>query len=293
MTEAIYAGVELGGTKCVLTLATGEHDILSQETLPTTLPDETLGNIERILTGWHEHRRISSLGIASFGPVDLHRESATFGHITTTSKLRWSGTDVAQRLHRHLGVPMAFDTDVNGAALAEMRWGAGQGMQDFAYITVGTGVGVGLIANGKSMRGFLHCELGHIQVERFPGDDWPGACPFHGDCVEGTASGGALKARFAGRSLDEIKVDDPIWENVAWTLAQLCHTIVCTSAPYAIAFGGGVMERQPHLLGRIEPMLVKSMNGYLELPDNYIRRPGLGAMAGPLGSIALAMDAVG
>lgn len=293
MTEGLYAGVELGGTKCVLTMADENRAIVAQQVVPTTEPDETLAAIESILLGWQAAHRVRALGIASFGPVDLHRNSPTFGHITTTSKLRWSGTDVAQRLQRALRVPMSFDTDVNGAALAEMRWGAGQGMQDFAYITVGTGVGVGLIANGKSMRGFLHCELGHIRVPRLPGDDWPGSCPFHGDCIEGTASGGALRKRFKGQSLAELGEDHPVWESVAWSLAQLCHTIACTAAPYAIAFGGGVMERQPHLLGRIEPLLRESLSDYFHLPEQYVRRPALGAMAGPLGSIALAMDARG
>lgn len=292
MTDGLYAGVELGGTKCVLTLARGDQSIVAQEVVPTEEPDVTLSTLEKVLLEWQARQSIRSLGIASFGPVDLDRNSATFGHITTTSKLRWSGTDVAQRLQRALNVPMSFDTDVNGAALAEMRWGAGQGMQDFAYVTVGTGVGVGLIANGRSMRGFLHCELGHVRVERLPGDDWPGACPFHGDCIEGTASGGALKKRFKGQSLDELSEDHPVWESVAWALAQLCQTIVLAAAPHAIAFGGGVMERQPHLLGRIEPLLLKSLNNYLKLPENYIRRPGLGAKAGPLGSIALALDAM-
>jgi fructokinase len=292
VTEVIYAGVELGGTKCVLTLAVDKDRILAQEVVPTTEPDVTLTAIENILLGWHRKSPIRSLGVASFGPVDLNRQSPTFGHITTTSKLRWSGTDVGQRLQSRLGVPMSFDTDVNGAAFAEMRWGAGQGMRDFAYITVGTGVGVGLIANGRSMAGFLHCEMGHLRTRRYQEDIWPGACPFHGDCVEGLASGSALKARFEGRSLDTIGPVDPIWDNVAFTLAQLCHAIACTAAPRAIAFGGGVMERQPHLLARIQPLLVESLNGYFDLPDNYVRAPGLGAKAGPLGSIALALDAV-
>ena len=291
MTDGLYAGVELGGTKCVLTLAQGDRTIVAQQVVPTTAPDETLGMVESVMLGWQAHHPVRALGVASFGPVDLQRSSRTFGYITKTSKLRWSGTDVAQRLQNALGVPMSFDTDVNGAALAEMRWGAGQGMQDFAYVTVGTGVGVGLIANGKSMRGFLHSELGHIRVPRLTGDDWPGACPFHGDCLEGIASGGALKKRFEGQSLDDIAQDHPVWESVAWSLAQLCHTITCTAAPHAIAFGGGVIERQPHLLGRIEPLLRESLADYFHLPEQYVRRPALGAMAGPLGSIALAMDA--
>ncbi|MFL6734769.1 MAG: ROK family protein [Sphingomicrobium sp.] len=292
MSGSVYAGVELGGTKCVLTLASSKDEQLASEVVPTTMPDETVGRIEQILVDWQRQQALKSLGIASFGPVDLDPASPTYGFITTTSKVGWGGTDVAQRLKQALNVPTAFDTDVNGAAFAEIRWGAGQGMQDFAYITVGTGVGVGLIANGLAMRGFMHCELGHIRVTRLPGADWPGACRFHGDCVEGLASGGALAARFGGHPLDQLGEDDPVWSEVAHTIAQLCHTIACTAAPRAIAIGGGVLERQPHLLRRIQPMLEESLNGYLDLPANFIRAPGLGAKAGPLGSIALAMDAV-
>lgn len=190
---------------------------------------------------------------------------------------------------------MAFDTDVNGAALAEMRWGAGQGMQDFAYITVGTGIGVGLIVNGKSTRGFAHSELGHIRPARLPGDDFAGRCPYHGDCAEGLASGPALKTRLGGRSFDEVSADDPLWETTAWTIAQLCHVIVCAAAPPAIALGGGVMDRQPHLLQRVNRMLGESLNGYMLLPggSDYVRPPALGSNAGPLGAIALAMSASG
>jgi fructokinase len=200
-----------------------------------------------------------------------------------------------RRLERAAGVPTAFDTDVNGAALAEIRWGAGKGFEDFAYITVGTGVGVGLIVNGKPTRGFAHCELGHIRVARLAGDTFAGSCPFHGDCVEGLAAGPSLKARLGGGTFGELAPDHQMWDSVAWGLAQLCHAIVCAAAPRAIAIGGGVVENNPHLLSRIERMLVESLNGYMRLPNEgpYIRAPALGAKAGPLGAIALAMTATG
>ncbi len=157
-----YAGVELGGTKCVCTLAHSPDSVLLQETILTTLPEETLGAIERLLSEW-AGRGITALGINSFGPVDLNVESPTWGFITRTTKPGWSGTNVARRLAGAAGAAVAFDTDVNGAARAEMRWGAGRGFDDFAYITVGTGVGVGLVVNGKPTRGFAHSELGHIR----------------------------------------------------------------------------------------------------------------------------------
>jgi fructokinase len=285
-----YAGVELGGTKCVAMLARGRDDILERASVPTTSPEATLAAIEQLLEQWKAGPGFDALGIASFGPVDLDRGSASYGHIVHTSKPGWSDSDVAGRLERAAGVPTAFDTDVNGAALAEMRWGAGRGFDDFAYITVGTGVGVGLIVNGKPTRGFAHSELGHIRPARLPGDDYAGRCPYHGDCVEGLASGPALEARLDGRKIGDVTADDPVWEPIAWTLAQLCHVIVCAAAPRAIAIGGGVIEGQRHLLERIEAMLVASLNGYMQLPQGrpYIRYPELGPDAGPLGAIALA-----
>jgi fructokinase len=289
----IYAGVELGGTKCVAILARGPDDVLAREIVPTTSPDETLGRVESVLLDWKRSHGFDALGIASFGPLDLDRQSAKYGHTVTTTKPGWSDVDVAPRLEAATGVPTSLDTDVNGAAFAEMRWGAGRGFDDFAYVTVGTGVGVGLIVNGQPTRGFAHCELGHIRVPRLPGDDWAGSCPYHGDCVEGLAAGSALKARF-GEGAKDLPADHPVWDSVAWALAQLCHAIVCSAAPRRIAMGGGVMEGHPHLLPRINAMLVKSLNAYVPLPSDgdYVRAPELGANAGPLGAIALAMTAM-
>lgn len=288
----LYAGVELGGTKCVAILASGPDEVVARETVRTTTPEETLGAISEFLSEWKLGRGYSALGIASFGPVDLDTKSSSYGQITSTPKPGWNGSDVVGRLQATAGVPTAFDTDVNGAALAEMRWGAGRGLDDFAYITVGTGVGVGLIVNGKPTRGFQHCELGHIRVARLVGDEFVGSCPYHGDCVEGLAAGPSLRARVGDRVVD-LPPDDPVWDSVAWAIAQLCHAIVCAAAPRAIAIGGGVTEKQPHLLNRVERMLIESLNGYMQLPtgEAYLRPPSLGSNAGPLGAIALAMTA--
>jgi fructokinase len=285
-----YAGVELGGTKCVLMLALGPDQIIERTTVPTTSPEATLEAIERLLQQWKTDHGFEALGIASFGPVELDRSSPSYGHIVHTSKRGWSDVDVAGRLERCAAVPTAFDTDVNGAALAEMRWGAGRGFDDFAYITVGTGIGVGLIVNGRPTRGFAHSELGHVRPARLPADEFAGCCPYHGDCVEGLASGPALQARLGGRDIADLAEDDPVWDAIAWTLAQLCHVIVCAAAPRAIAIGGGVIEGQRHLLERTQAMLVASLNGYMQLPrpGPYIRYPELGPDAGPLGAIALA-----
>jgi fructokinase len=290
----LLAGVELGGTKCICTLADADGEALDRQTVPTGAAEPTLAAIEAILSRWWHANAFAALGIASFGPIDLDPGSPSWGFITTTPKPGWKMTDVAARLSRAARVPAAFDTDVNGAALAEIRWGAGRGLDDFAYVTVGTGIGVGLIVNGRPTRGFGHSELGHIRVARLPGDDWAGACPYHGACVEGLAAGGSIAKRKGGASADRLAPDDPVWTNVAHALAQLCHVLVCASAPRRIAIGGGVVSGQPHLLARIEAMLVESLAGYVTLPGDgpYVVAPGLGDMAGPLGPIALALDLV-
>ena len=287
-----YAGVELGGTKCIAILADGPGQILARETVPTTTPGETLTALQVILARWQTDNGFAALGIGSFGPIDVDPSSPTYGRMRATPKPGWAHADILAPLAQAAKVPAVLDTDVNGAALAEMRWGSGRGMDDFAYITVGTGIGVGLIVNGRPTRGFGHSELGHLRVARLAGDDWPGSCPFHGDCVEGLASGSALIARLDA-DLASVPRDHAVWDSVTWTLAQLCHAIVLAAAPRRIAIGGGVPSRQPHLLERIEAELVASLNGYVELPmiEGYVCAPELGDDAGPLGAIALAMEA--
>jgi fructokinase len=294
----LLAGVELGGTKCVCILGTGPGDVRAMERLPTgNEREQTLRQIEDVLERWRlQFGAVRALGIASFGPVDLAPDSKTYGYITSTPKPGWRDTDLAQRLARRLGTPVGFDTDVNGAALAEGRWGAGAGLTDFAYVTVGTGIGVGSIVRGRSVFGMNHAEIGHIRVVRKRGDDFPGVCPFHGDCIEGLASGPAIEAR-AGRAATELAPDDPAWDFVAHGLAQMLHTMVLTTAPQRILLGGGVMSGQPHLFDRIRRELQRSLNGYVQAPElqeaiaQFVAPPGLGTMAGPLGALALAADA--
>jgi fructokinase len=235
----LVAGIELGGTKIVCLLARGPEDIEDRVQFPTTRPDETLAAIEHVLDGWG---KFEALGIASFGPVSIDRSAADYGHITSTPKPHWAGTDVAKRLAKRYTVPTGFHTDVVGAALAEARWGAAKGLGDIAYATVGTGIGVGLIAGGKPVDGLTHSEFGHLRPDRLPGDDWIGLCPFHGGCVEGLAAGPAIGAR-AGKRGEDIAADDPVWDPVAHVLGQLCHTLVLTGVPRRIVMGGGVMAR--------------------------------------------------
>jgi fructokinase len=281
----LLGGVELGGTKCVCLLGTGPDDIREQIAIPTGGDaNETLHQIETILGNWVSlHGPIAALGIASFGPVNLDQASARYGSITSTAKPGWRNTDVARRLAKLFPVPVGFDTDVNGAALA--------------YVTVGTGVGVGLVIDGRPAYGFGHSELGHIRIARKPGDLWQGACAFHGDCVEGLASGVAIAAR-AGLPANEVPQNSPVWDLVAHALAQLLHTIVLATAPRRILIGGGVIEGRPEILECVRRQLVESLNGYLSLAeltggiDGYAVPPGLGPLAGPLGALALAADCI-
>lgn len=293
----LLAGVELGGTKCVCIVGTGPDDIRAQERLATADPESTLTRIEALLEQWAgQYGSFESLGIASFGPLDLQPGSPTHGFIKATTKPGWANTDVAGRLGRRFAVPVGVNTDVNGAALAEGRWGAARGLHNFAYITVGTGVGVGLIVNGAPVFGCNHTEMGHIRIVRMAGDRWPGACTFHGDCVEGLASGPAIEAR-AGTSAARLAPDHEAWTAVAHTLGQLLHTLVLTTAPQRILLGGGVIASQAHLFGRVRQELQRSLNGYVEIEqvtrniEQYVVPPGLGVLAGPLGALALAASA--
>jgi fructokinase len=293
----LLCGVELGGTKCVCLIGTDPDHILAQAAVATTDPGATLRQIADLLDNWKQaYGPISAIGIASFGPLDLRSGSPSFGHVTSTVKAGWAGTDVVGHLRRVHRVPVGFNTDVAGAAIAEGRWGLARGLADFAYITVGTGVGVGLVVAGKPVFGCNHTELGHLRVTRAPTDVWPGMCRFHGDCVEGLASGPAIAAR-AGLPAENIPDESPVWELVAHPLAQLMHALVLATAPRRILVGGGVVQGRPQLLGRVRCLLEESLNGYLDLEqltgglERYIVPPGLGALAGPLGALALAADA--
>lgn len=287
------AGVELGGTKCICVLGTGPGDLRETVRLPTTTPGETMAAIEQVLAGW----RFAALGIASFGPVAIDRAAPGWGHITATTKPGWSGADVAPRLAARFGVPVGFETDVVGAGLAEAAWGAARGLADLAYVTVGTGVGVGLIAGGRPLSGLTHSELGHLRVRRLPGDAFGGVCAFHGDCVEGLASGPAIAAR-AGCPAPALAAHDPAWESVVDALAQLCHALVLTGVPRRIVFGGGVMVGMPHLLPRIRTALATSLADYGDTAllghlEDYLAPAALAGDAGPLGALLLGQAAIG
>jgi fructokinase len=293
MSDPLIAGVELGGTKVICVLAGGPDDVRDRVSIPTTTPDETLGAVEQVLRRWSGY---DALGIASFGPVSLDWIAPTYGFITATTKPGWSNTDVGMRLARVTGVPLGFDSDVNGAALGEGRWGAARDVADHAYVTVGTGVGVGLVLGDAPVAGLTHAELGHIRPVRLMGDDWPGSCTFHGACIEGLVSGTAIRARI-GIPAQDLPSDHPAWDGVAHTLAQLCHMLVLTGIPRRIVMGGGVMVGTPHLFPVIRAKLVDSLGGYVSesglLPiADYIVPAALGGMAGPLGAVELGRRAL-
>ena len=263
--------------------------IIAQNTVETGHPHITLSALHAILESWWAEFGFRALGVASFGPVCLKEADAQYGHILSTNKKDWSDADILGALAAGFDVPVGFDTDVNGAALAEIAWGSGAGLTDFAYVTVGTGIGVGLVVNGRPTRGIGHSEIGHMLVSRMAGDDFEGACVFHADCVEGLASGSAIKRRLGTQHVSDIAADHPVWEQVVDALASMCHNLVCATGPQRIAFGGGVISRQPHLIARIEAKLIESLAGYMQLPGGgpYIVAPELGVQSGPLGSIAL------
>lgn len=293
----LLAGVELGGTKCICILGTGPRDIRAQVEVPTHAPEATLAAIETVLDAWRTGPGFAALGLAAFGPLDLRRDSPRYGWVATTVKPGWSDTPLLERFARRYGTATGIDTDVNAAALAEGRWGGAQALGDFAYVTVGTGIGAGLIVAGRPVVGANHAELGHIRIVRQAGDEFAGICPFHGDCVEGLASGPAIRAR-AQCDPAALAADDPIWAHVAHALAQLCQALVLTTGPRRIFVGGGVMVHRPQLFAMIRERLQRSLNGYIgtaqlaEGLDDFIVPPTLGSAVGPLGALALAAQEV-
>lgn len=293
MTDApLIAGVELGGTKVNCILAAGPDRIEEEVRIPTTAPDETMAVVEAVLARWSG---FAAIGIGSFGPLSIDRHAADYGHITSTPKPGWAGADVAGRLRKRFGVPTGFHTDVVGAALAEAKWGAGRGLADLAYVTVGTGVGVGMIAGGNPVDGLTHAELGHLRPARAAGDDWVGNCPFHGACVEGLVAGPAIRAR-TGTPAEELAADHPAWAGVAHTIGQLLHALVVTGVPRRIVIGGGVMTSGT-LFPRVRAAMIASLAGYIQLPevamaDTYVVPPHLGNRAGPLGAVVLGQQAL-
>lgn len=292
----VYGGIEAGGTKFVCCVGTGPDDIRAETRFPTTTPEETLGRAVEFFRA-EAGQDLLGLGVACFGPVDLDPGSPTYGHVTTTPKPGWAGADVVGMLREALEVPVGFDTDVNGAALGEARWGAGQDADPFVYLTVGTGIGGGALVNGVPLHGLVHPEMGHVRVRHDRArDPFEGTCPFHGDCVEGLAAGPAMGRRW-GVPAETLPAGHPAWELEASYLAELLAGLVCTLSPQRIVLGGGVMSG-PGLFPLLRRETVRLLAGYVASPailtgiDDYLVPPGLGDRSGRLGAIALARDAL-
>jgi fructokinase len=291
--SCLYGGIEAGGTKFVCAVGSGPDNILAKEQWATTTPQETLG---RCIGFFRKVKSpLTAIGIASFGPLDLDKDSPTCGFITTTPKPGWAGTDLLAPLREAFHIPLALDTDVNGAALAEGKWGAARGLDNFIYLTVGTGIGGGAIVNGQPVHGLAHPEMGHILIPHdLKKDPFKGCCPYHGDCFEGLASGTAVEKRW-GKSPGTMPPDHEAWQLEAEYIAAGVMNLILTLSPRKVILGGGVMK-MPGLLQSVQVKVQAQLNHYVNSPaveiyiKDYIVAPGLGDLSGVSGAIALAQQ---
>lgn len=280
-------GIEAGGTKMVCAVGDEKGELFERVTIPTRLPEETFEEMIR----YFSDKQIEALGIGCFGPVDLNRSSATYGFITSTPKPGWKNTDVVGRLQKALSVPVGFDTDVNGAILGEVMLGAAKGCENAIYITVGTGIGVGVYVNGGLLHGLVHPEGGHILLAKHPKDTYSGKCPYHGCCFEGLASGPAIEERW-GKKAELLADEMNVWELESYYIAQAITNYILTYSPQKIILWGGVMH-QNQLFEQIRAKVPELLSGYIQHPAvtekivDYIVPPALGDNPGILGAIQL------
>ncbi|MEO6761703.1 MAG: ROK family protein [Candidatus Saccharimonadales bacterium] len=287
MNDRIYGGIEAGGTKFICAVGTSPDNIASHIQIPTTTPTETLDSVISFFKG---QSNLAAIGIGSFGPLDLNKDSPSYGHITNTPKPGWSNTDIVGAITGSLNIPVEINSDVNCAVLGEQLYGAGQGLSNVAYMTVGTGIGIGDIVDGHFPSGLTHTEMGHMMI---PNDDpeIKSACPFHANCLEGLASGFALQKRFS-KPVKDI-TDNNAWAIEARYLAYGVANTIVSLMPNKIIVGGGVMNHE-NLLASVRAEVIKILNGYPELPeitqeiDSYIVAPSLGTLSGVTGALSLA-----
>lgn len=281
--------IEAGGTKFVCGIADKEGNVLERVSFPTETPEITLQKVYNFF----KNKGVEAIGVGSFGPIDPNPSSETYGYITKTPKKYWSDFNLIGELQKKLNISMVFDTDVNSAALGEATWGAAKGLKNCLYLTIGTGIGGGILVSGKLVHGMLHPEMGHIFVRRHPDDSYVGKCPFHKDCFEGLASGPAIEERWGVKAY-ELSVNHKAWEFEAYYIAQALVNYILTISPERIVLGGGVMK-QFQLFPLIRKNVKEMLNNYvqtkeiLENIDKYIVSPALGDNAGLLGCIALAL----
>lgn len=292
MAGSRLAGVELGGTKAIAVLAV-DGAIVARHEVPTQDPATTLAALNRQLRVWQDQGTLQGLGVASFGPVGVDPARGDYGRMLRTPKPGWSNTDIAGQLTQGVQCRWIIDTDVNAAALAEYTQGSALGCESACYVTIGTGVGGGLVIGGKPVHGAMHPEIGHLRLRRVPGDGFPGCCPFHGDCVEGLVSGPALARRF-GMPAKDIPDEDPRWSDVASDIGELVAGILLTTAANRIVLGGSVALGRAYLLPAIRRSALDALGDYLPFytPETAVQNvvlTKLGAAAGPLGAVALAV----
>ena len=287
--------IETGGTKIKCALVTGSGRIEKATQFPTASPKDSIKGIIDYVMARYSDSAPAAIGLASFGPIGLDPLGSQYGQILNTPKPGWSGADILKPIRAAApDLPIALDTDVNGAALGEMRYGAGQGLSDLVYVTVGTGVGAGAIVNGASVRGRIHPEMGHMRPAAAPTEGFKGICPFHGNCVEGLVSGPAIES-WTGLEGNSIPDDHPVWSAVARILGTFCAMLTFCFSPQRIIMGGGVMAR-PFLLPMIRRACMNEIGGYTDLsaidggPESYIVPPGLSSNAGIIGAACLAWD---
>lgn len=282
-----YGAIEAGGTKFVCAVSDENLNVLKRVKIPTTVPAETMSEVFKFF----EENPCDAIGIGSFGPIDVNRNSDTYGYITTTPKEGWANYDFLGEMKKRFDVPYAWTTDVNVAAYGELKRGAAKGLDSCVYLTVGTGVGGGGVVNGKLLEGFGHPEMGHMIMRRHPDDKYEGHCPYHKDCLEGLTAGPAVEARHHGVKAYEIPKDDHDWEIEAYYLAQACMDLTVVLSPEMIIFGGGV-SKQEQLFPMMRESFKKQMNGYLKTPDldKYIVHCALGDDAGITGCLLLAQE---
>lgn len=288
----LLGSIEAGGTKFVCAIGTGEGEIIERVSFPTKTPKETM----RRIFDYFKDKKIEALGVGSFGPIDPNKKSPTYGYITTTPKPGWENYNLLGELKKKFDIPMGFDTDVNGAALGEIKWGAAKGLDSALYITVGTGIGAGAVVEGNMVNGLLHPEMGHIFVRRHKDDNYRGKCPYHLDCLEGLAAGPAIEERWGNKGV-ELPVGHKAWDMEAYYLAQALISYILIISPEKIIMGGGVMK-QKQLFPLIRKYVKEILNGYVKKKeinsniDEYIVSPKLGDNAGICGGIALALEAL-